>query len=177
MKGKESMNGKVYVLGFICGLILVAVITIAIRLFARKKSCSDYDERQEAIRGRGFKYAYFSAGITLVLGGVIELFTDVRWCGLFTFAILTLWISICVFTTFCVIKDAFFTLRSHRRVLIAIFLIAGGFNLFIGLHRELISNGMLTLNASNLFSGVGCLYLVLMMLGRSIYERRLENEE
>lgn len=175
------MNGKVYVLGFICGLILVAVIIIAIRLFSKKKSCSDYDERQEAIRGRGFKYTYFSAGITLVLGGVIELLTGVQWCNLFTFAILTLWISICVFTTFCVIKDAYFTLRSHRGVLMAIFLIAGGFNLFIGLRSvlrgELISNGMLTLNASNLFSGVACLYLLLMMLGRSIYERKLENEE
>jgi hypothetical protein len=42
---------------------------------------------------------------------------------------------------------------------------------------EIIEGGMLSLNASNLLTGAGCLYLGIMMICRSIYERRAEENE
>lgn len=175
------MNSKTYMLGFICGLIIVAIIGIVLRISGKKKTGCEYDERQEAIRGTGFKYAYFTGMLVLIIGGIIEIMMGRSWCTMFTFSMIALWISICVFTTYCVIKDAYFTLRSKRKTLIIIFLAAGIINLCFGLDSakqgEIIVNGMLSLSATNLLTGAACIYLGLMMIVRSIYERRQEIEE
>lgn len=174
------MNSNAYIFGFIFGVIIVAIACIIMRVVKRDKS-GEYDERQEAIRGRGFKLAYFTAIITLVLGGCAEILLDAVWCGLFSFAMLALWLSICVFTTYCVVKDAYFTLRSKRRVLIFIFFASSAINLYFGIRSiatgELLSGGMLSLYSVNLLSGVCCLYLGAMMIVRSLWERGREDVE
>ena len=175
------MKENAYMLGFICGLVIVFAVCIVLRIVNRKKKACEYDERQEAIRGTGFKYAYFTALIVMVLGGIVETMTGVSWCNLFTFALLALWVSICVFTTYCVVKDAYFTLRSKRGLLMVIFLAAGVINLCIGIDSivrgEILEGGALSLNASNLITGAACAYLFLMMLGYAIYERRRGDSE
>ena len=175
------MNENAYMKGFIFALLLALFIGIKLRIRNKKKNPQPYDERQEAIRGTGFKYAYFTALTVLVTGGIIETMLDISWCGLFTFAVLAMWISICVFTTYCVIKDAYFTLRSKRNLLIIIFLAAGIFNLYFGIdsimRKEIIEGGVLSLHSANLITGACCLYLGVMMIFRSIYERRQAVEE
>lgn len=174
------MNGNAYVYGFLCGLMIVAVAVLLMRLVKRQRN-SEYDERQEAVRGRGFKLAYFTAIIALVLGGCVELLLDVAWCGLFSFAMLALWLSICVFTTYCVVKDAYFTLRSKRKALIFIFFAAGAINLVIGVRSivagELLVGGVLSLHSVNLLTGACCLYLGAMMIVRSLWERNRGDAE
>ena len=175
------MNNTAYMIGVLCGLAIVLVIGVVLRIIHGKKNACEYDERQEAIRGTGFKYAYFPALIVLFLGGIVEMLMDAAWCGLFTFALLAVWASICVFTTYCVIRDAYFTLRSRRKSLIAIFIAAGVINLCIGIEHiirgDIIEGGVLSLNAANLITGAGCLYLGVMMLCRSLYESRMEDSE
>ena len=180
-KEEIKMNNTAYMLGVLCGLAIVLIIGVVLRILNKNNKSCAYDERQEAIRGTGFKYAYFTALIVLFLGSIIEILMDATWCGLFTFALLAVWASICVFTTYCVIRDAYFTLRSRRKALIAIFIAAGAINLCIGIghiiHGDIIEGGMLSLNAANLITGVGCLYLGVMMICRSLYERRMEDSE
>ena len=177
------MNNNFYMLGFICGLLIVLIAGIVLRILGKKKKINRayYDERQEAVRGAGFKYAYFTAMRVLILGGISEIMIDASWCGLFTFGMLALWLSICVFTTYCVIKDAYFSLRARRKALVIIFLAAGVINLCFGLESafggEIIEGGILSLNAVNLLTGASCLYLGLMMLGRALYERRQGDAE
>ena len=175
------MKSTAYIVGFICGLAIVLVFGIVLRIINKKKSDCEYDERQEAIRGTGFKYAYFTAMIVLITGGIAEMILVAAWCGLFTLAMIALWTSICVFTTYCVIKDAYFTLRARRKALIAIFIASGAINICLGLGHILdgtiIEGGMLSLNAVNLLTGAACLYLGIMMLCHGIYERRTEDTE
>lgn len=175
------MNNSAYILGFLCGLAIVLMISVILRIRLRNKQGYEYDERQEAIRGTGFKYAYFTALLVAVIGGIIETLTKKTWCGLFPFAMLILWSSLSVFITYCVLKDAYFTLRSKRKVLTAIFLIAAAINLYFGIESilsgEMIVNGALSLKATNLITGVSCFYLGVMMLVHSIHERRQEDAE
>ena len=175
------MNNSVYVIGFVGGLLSALIVGVVLRIQRKNKYGCEYDERQEAIRGTGFKYAYFSAIIVMVLGGVAEIILDTAWCGLFTFAILTLWASICVFTTYCVIKDAYFTLRSKRSLLIVLLLAVSVINICFGIDSirrgEIIEGGVLNLNAANLIIGAGCLYIGAMMLVHSLCERRQEDAE
>lgn len=179
------MHTKNYVLGLLCGLALAAVLRILLHIWAKKKlgQCScDYDERQAAIRGRGFHLAYLTALTVLILGGLAELITGVQWCSLFTFAMIALWISICVFTTYCIVKDAYFTLRSKRRMLMIILLAAGAINIAVGILNaangvSIAEDGILNLGFVNLLTGAGCLYLAAFMLAWTLHERRGEMEE
>jgi len=179
------MHSKTYMLGFICGLLVVAAAGIIIRMICKKKlgiGGNEYDERQKAIQGTGYKYAYLTMLGVVIIGGVIESLLGFAWCSLFTLALIALWISICVFITYCVIKDAYFSLRSRRKPLMIIMMAAGIINLAIGLRNcifegGIFPNGQLELNFSNLLTGAACIYLSLMMIARSIYERKQEIEE
>ena len=175
------MNSTSYMIGFSCGLLIALIIVAVLRIQRKNKNGCEYDERQEAIRGIGFKYAYFTALGVMILGGIAEVIAGAAWCSQFTFAILALWASICVFTTYCVVKDAYFTLRSKRGLLIVIFQAASVINIIFGIdslrHGEIIVNAALNLNAANLITGAGCLYIGVMMLVHSILERRQEDAE
>ncbi len=175
------MKSAPYILGFFCGLAIVLMISVILRIKFKNKKGYEYDERQEAIRGTGFKYAYFTAMLIAVIGGIVETMADKSWCSLFPFAMICLWASLCVFITYCVIKDAYFTLRSKRNLLIAIFFMAAAINLYFGIESiisgEIIVGGALGLNATNLITGASCLYLGAMMLLHSIHERRQEDAE
>ena len=180
------MKSTAYISGFLAGLAIVVLIVL-IRVFLKRRLgagvCgNEYDERQKAIQGAGYKYAYTTMLITMTLGGIIENLFGVEWASLFSFAIIGMWLSICVFVTYCVIKDAYFSLRSRRKPLLVISLAAGLINLGIGLRNcifdgGLIENGHLDLNFTSLFTGVCCLYLGVMMVVRTIYERRMEESE
>lgn len=179
------MNSTAYILGFVCGIAIVAIICIAIRMIAARKdgkAPAEYDERQAAIRGKGFQLAYSTAIITLVLGGLAEMATGVAWCDLFVLAMIALWTSICVFTTYCVIKDAYFTLRTRRKPLMIILAAAGIINLAVSIMH--IAEGSYIIEAErlstgfvNLLTGACCLYLGVMMALWTLHERRQECDE
>lgn len=178
------MKSNAYILGFVCGVLLVALVGIALRRLAKKKSgatACEYDERQAAIRGKGFQLAYFTALIVLVLGGLMEMVTGVLWCDLFVFAMIALWISICVFTTYCVVKEAYFAPRSRRKALILLMAVAGAANLGIGicnaLSRGLLQQGRLSTDFVNLLTGACCSYLAVFMLAWTLHDRRQEDSE
>jgi len=179
------MHSKFYIAGFWCGILLVAAFIALIRVYMNRKlgkKATEYDERQAAIRGRGFQLAYLTALVVLVLGGTAELSFGVSWCSLFTFAMIALWASICVFTTYCVVKDAYFTLRSQRRWLIIIMLAAGAINLcstisHIASGRLITAEGLLDTGFVNLITGAACLYLAAFMLIWTLHERRAEEDE
>ena len=118
----------------------------------------------------------------MVLGGLLEMALGKTWCDLFVLAMIALWISICVFTTYCVVKDAYFTLRSKRTLLIVIIGAASIINLCISTSHIvqgicIIENGRLSTGFVNLFTGVSCLDLAVMMTIRTFYERKMELEE
>lgn len=179
------MHSKTYMLGFWCGIALVAVFATLFRVWMKKKSgknAPDYDERQAAIRGKGFQLAYITALLVMIFGGTAELSFGVSWCNLFTFAMIALWSSICVFTSYCVVKDAYFTLRSQRKPLIIIMAAAAVINLVVSIGHIrsgtlLTPDGMLGTPFVNLITGAGCLYLAVFMLAWTLHERRQEIEE
>lgn len=179
------MHSKIYIMGFWCGILLVAVCITLLRVLMNRKhgkKAAEYDERQAAIRGKGFQIAYFTALAVLVFGGTAELSFGVSWCSLFTFAMIALWLSICVFATYCMVKDAYFTTRGQRRALIIIMLSAGVINLCsVASHirngRLFTPEGMLDTGFVNLITGASCLYLAIMTLVWTLHERRRETEE
>ena len=173
------MNPISYILGFLCGLVLVVLVALLLRYVFKKKNgvlCGEYDERQKAVQGCGYKYAYFTLLISVVAGALFDVWTGVKWIELFPFAVLCLWISLCVFVTYCISKDAYVALQAKRKVLILIFAISALVNLGIALMEILcgdgiITDGCLNLTSANLFTGAASLQIAIALCIRAIYDR------
>ena len=173
------MNSVPYILGFLCGLIVVAIAVLLLRYVFKKKNgvfCGEYDERQKSIQGCGYKYAYFTMMIAVAAGGLFDAWTGVKWIELFPFAVLCLWLSLCVFVTYCIAKDAYVSFQAKRKVLILIFAVSALMNLGIALMEILcgdgiITNGCLNLTSANLFTGAASLQIASALCIRAIYDR------
>ena len=180
-----TMKSLPYILGFLCGLAAVAVAVLVIRYVFKKKNtllCGEYDERQKAVQGRGYKYAYFTMMIAVVLGGLFDQGTGIRWIEQFPFAMLCLWLSLCVFVTYCIAKDAYIARHARRKVLIGVFAATGVVNLAIAIREIACGEGILTagrlnLTSSNLLTGAACLYIALALCVKAVLERRQEDAQ
>ena len=173
------MNSIPYMIGFLCGIAVVALVVLLIRFVFKKKNgvlCGEYDERQRAVQGRGYKYAYFTLMIAVVAGGLFDAWTGIRWIGLFPFAVLCLWLSLCVFVTYCISKDAYVALQAKRKVLILVFAASALVNLGIALMEIFCGNGIITdgclnLTSANLFTGAASLQIAIALVMRAVYDR------
>lgn len=178
------MNTVPYILGFLCGLIVVAIVALLLRYVLKKNGvlCGEYDERQKAIQGRGYKYAYFTLMIAVAAGGVFDAWLGVKWIELFPFAMLCLWLSLCVFVTYCIAKDAYVSFQAKRKVLILIFALSALMNLGIALMEILhgdgiITGGCLNLTSANLFTGAASLQIAIALCIRAVYDRVQREDE
>ena len=179
------MNTVPYILGFLCGLVVVAIAALLLRYVLKKKNgvlCGEYDERQKAIQGRGYKYAYFTLMIAVAAGGVFDAWLGVKWIELFPFAMLCLWLSLCVFVTYCIAKDAYVSFQAKRKVLILIFALSALMNLGIALMEILhgdgiITSGCLNLTSANLFTGAASLQIAIALCIRAVYDRVQREDE
>lgn len=179
------MNTVPYILGFLCGLVVVAIAVLLLRYVFKKKGgvlCGEYDERQKAIQGRGYKYAYFTLMIAVVAGGLFDAWMGVKWIELFPFAVLCLWLSLCVFVTYCIAKDAYVSFQAKRKVLILIFALSALMNLGIALMEILCGDGIITggclnLSSANLFTGVASLQIAIALCVRAVYDRVRREDE
>ena len=175
------MKSTSYILGFLCGLLVVA----AIRFIFRKKMNifgNHYDERQLAIQGIGYKYGFYAIIIALVFGGVIEDMTGRRFMTLISFAICCLWIGLTVFITYCIHFDAYMALNTKRKPLLIIFIIVAVINLLL-FALNVAHGGMVNANAvlndcfGNLVTGAALLILSASLIVREIREKRSEHDE
>lgn len=124
--------------GFALGLISVLFVGIMVKLFVRRRMNPDgreYDERQIAVQGKAYKISYFTLLIALTVGGLLFGFEGKAVCSPFTLVMISMALSLGVFITICIFKDAYFALRPQRKNMLILFLILGGINLFAGFRR------------------------------------------
>lgn len=115
--------------------ILFCVIFVLLLLFFRSKgefSGNQFDERQELLRGRAYKHAFFC----MVLIGIAFFFLlDVLpESGISGGAalVITVFAGLLIFAVECVWKEAFFSLHQHPKKLLILYIILGCINTFNG---------------------------------------------
>lgn len=148
--------------GLMVGLLVGAGVVLYTSLLKKKKrgGKNEYDERQEAIRGKCFKVAFFVAMIlqltVIFLANVTEnpVFTDTM-TGL-----LVLLLDCTVFIVMAIINDAYFTAVNRPAPLITCFSLMGVLN-FIGFIRHLM--------AGDLFDSAGHMDTGFLNLGSSVF--------
>lgn len=171
-----------FILGLLASLFIGAGLLFGILIITTRNHSlrQEYDERQELVKGKGFKYGFFTMLIANLGTGylnilLLEPIMDV------TFAmVLAASLGILVSVHYCIWKDAYFSLNARPKLFIAtmaVCTVAQYFFFAINLKFQVISHGMITYRGANLAIGVMCTFLLIDLLVKSICQKREEQED
>lgn len=157
--------------------ILIVMILLAVTKNDESVKCK-FDERQEIVRGRGFKYGFFSM---MISGGVL---IGLKLLGVSLLQemevamTLSILIGIMVFASYCVWNDGYFSLNENRRRLMVVFAAIGVLNIFVGIvniiHKTAIIDGKLTIHSINLFCSLLFIVIFSVLFFKNIKDGRDE---
>lgn len=165
-----------FVIGLAVGLLVVAICVAASKKGDEVKN--QFDERQELVRGQGFKYGFFTmmiANAALLVLNILEipLFSNMEVA--MTASIV---ISVSVFASYCIWNDGYFALNENRKSLLIMFGLIGTLNLVIGIGNifagVIIENGAFTFRSTNLFCALMFIVVFIVMLAKHIKDGKEE---
>lgn len=169
-----------YKFGIVFGVaigILLVIILLTLTKNGDKVKCQ-FDERQELVRGRGFKYGFF----TIMISNTVLLILQVLEVSLFSNTEVTMLISIVlgvsVFASYCIWHDGYFALNENRRKLIVVFGVCGLMNIVISIaniwNGKIMQDGALTFYSSNIFCALLFVEIFSMLLIKHIKDGKEE---
>lgn len=144
-----------------------------------KFSEARYDERQTAVRGRAFKYAYGTLLVALLLYAVTDGLWN--WCMPLTGCAIAITASLCPFLWVCVFGEAYWWADASRTGQYVTMALLGLMNLGLALSAaargDLVVDGELQMGGANLALGSAFIYLfVIAMVQRRRLSRDGEDE-
>ncbi len=170
-------TGTVLALGLLVGVMIAAWF---LSRKAMKKNC-EYDEMQLKIRAKGYQIGFYTA---LVLMMIVVLLYELNWLTAVTpgFAVFAaLIISVTVFTIYCVLHDAFISVRGDGKNQIAVFslvvLAEGLASIRFITEGELLKSGTLTFDCGAPIMMFICFLAILITLIVKTVRNRKEAEE
>lgn len=165
-----------FVIGLAVGLLVVVILLASTKKGDTTKN--QFDERQELVRGKGFKYGFFTMMITnatLIFLNILEipLFSNMEVA--MTASIV---IGVSVFASYCIWNDGYFSLNENRKSLLIMFGFIGLLNLVSGIGNiftgGVIENGAFTFRSTNLFCSLMFIVIFIMLLLKQIKDGKEE---
>ena len=121
-----------------CVGLAIAFVLIIIMKTDRSMKCK-YDERQELIRGRGFKYGFFSIiGMTLIFACFREELSKIMDTLIQDFAIVM--VGLIVYVVYCIWNDAYFALNESKTKIAIIFFAIAVVNIILCFMQASVGN-------------------------------------
>ena len=169
-----------YATGLAFGIVTALIIFALIWKFSKKSMKGSFDERQELVRGRGYRYACFTMLGLLVIDLLIESLDAFetlpvsRTLGIFVIILA----GVMVYALYCIKNDSYFGVgtdtRTYRAVM-WIVIVCNAISGVTGLKDGVMENGKLAFGpcASLLF----CLAFVIIMISLSVKQRNMAKEE
>ena len=169
-----------YASGLAVGIVTALIILIVVWKFNKKAMKGKFDERQELVRGRGYKYACFTMLGLLVLDLLIESLDAFETLPVTRSLAIFIMIlaGVMVYALYCIKNDSYFGVgtdtRTYRAVMWVV-IVCNAISGFTGLKDGAMEDGKLAFGpcASLLF----CLAFVIIMISLSIKQRNLAKEE
>jgi hypothetical protein len=149
-----------FLLGALFGLLLVFI------LLSKKK----YDERQALIRGKAYMISFFIMIAYYTIYGFSTILQDKLDTS--TAMFIGVLIAAAIHFSYCIWKDAYFSLNEDKKKMMIAFVSISIFNLVIGLgnlfHGEIIVDGVITYHILNLLCAILFLYLFIVLLVKKL---------
>lgn len=164
-------------LGEICGVILGIIIVVIVLKYTKtnnKIKCK-YDERQEIIRCKGFKYGFFTLLIFDAAYGLVDLTMEKPVADTLLVLMAGIVLSILVYAGYAIWHESYFALNENpKRVMISFSVIAIINFVLTGIYASegwLIRDGKLTFYWTNLMAGM-MFFVICIILGLKILSSR-----
>lgn len=169
----KYMLGGILV-GIVVGLILVVLILISSTNDGRLKR--EYDERQEVVRGRGFKYGFFTIMLCNGLYGLLASSFEIQFMDVSVAMISCAIIGIIVYVSYCIWNDGYFSINENPRRLVVIFVVTAVMNVLMFLmnvlHGEVIVDGVVTFRIVNLLVAIMSFLVLGVLFLKKVVDKR-----
>ena len=144
------MENTSYVLGMILGVVIALAVLLILWKAKGTSLKGKYDERQELVRGRGYKYAFFTIVILVFLYMIVDMLgiTDMMPFTHSSLAIAILFIGVMVYAVYCIRNDAYFGIGQNRRtycILLGFIIVLNLLSAVMNLRDEPFEGGKLAL--------------------------------
>lgn len=165
----------------VCGLLIGVVLLflfLAMITKGNRISSPKYDERQELERGRGFRYAFFSMLLFLLLLFILDSALQLEGTVFRTLTILTTFVGLNVYVIYCLWHEAYFALNQKTTSVMILFCFIGISNLAIAiinyLDGSMIKDGQFGPSILNLFCAFTFLNVFAVMFIKRCVNAKLE---
>lgn len=174
-----NLNGILVLFGIIAGILLGVFLQRKTRTDNSKK-CR-YDERQEVIRGKGFKYGFFTILICNGLSVCMKIAEVSLFAELELPIIIGSLIGIGVWVVYCIWNEGYFALNENKGRIMILFVTAAIMNFCVGAHALVhgiaIQDGKLTYQSINFFCGLLFIVIFLTMFLKKVYKDGKDEQE
>ena len=126
----ERRNNMFASIGLAVGIIVGLIICVLLAKFGNKDGAvkSKYDERQEAVRGKAYRYAFYSVMIYEALMLVLEIGQITLPLPSYILHFAGIIVGCIVLAGYCIWKDVYWGLNNNRKRYAVIFLICAALN-------------------------------------------------
>ncbi|SCZ81574.1 hypothetical protein [Pseudobutyrivibrio xylanivorans] len=168
-------------LGTVIGAVLIFLVVFTAFLFVGKKrrKTEHYDERQMAVRGKGYQYTSLTMLIALFLyGSFYGFLKDIVSPQFVVFTIA--FIGVVTYSIYCIINDAYLQVGQSSKkwmLLITFVIFANLFSAFNSSETGLTANGFATGAALNIMIVVSFAVVLITMLIKSALDKRGDSDE
>lgn len=174
------MDGSLaYALGFIFGVVFVSAFIVILMLVLttrNKKLKRTYDERQELVRGKGFKYAFYTVIVLNMLYAIAEIGFERIPVESSVVAFIVTLCGVGVYAWYCILNDGYFAINEKKKETIICLAVIGVFNLAIGISSAVregfFEDGVLTYDCMNLVCGIFLLATIIVLLIKDFMDKR-----
>ncbi len=162
-----GMAFLIYV-GIFVGLLLVVIVLRAARKDGSINIKRKYDERQDVLRGKGFKYAFFTLYVYNLAYGLLTLLMEKPFVDGMTAMMIGVVLATLVYVEYCIWKDAYVALNENRRSLLVTFAVVALSTGVGGVSQlksgEMILDGVLNFRSLSLVTTVmiGIIFVTLL---------------
>lgn len=169
-----------YLIGATVGLLVGLAVAVPLLKFMKKdgKLKCKYDERQEIVRGRAFKYGFFTYLVYLFLDMIYGDYLErVMERGVVSFAGLIL--GVVVYAGYAIWNDGYFSLNEYPvRVVLTFAVLSLTYFAVAGIHifalKDMVKHGVLSIHAITLLCGIMMLIILLLVLVKCACKKGLE---
>lgn len=162
-----SMGAKC---GILCG-ILLGLLIIYIFLIMTKKDDSircNYDERQQEVRGKGFRNGFFTMLGYNIFIALLQMLEIPIPAGIEIIMFTGGLLGICVYAVYCIWNDAYFALNERKNTILILFAVIAVINFGVGIMNIIIGTmfqyGKITFRGLNLLCGLVFIVIFLTLL-------------
>lgn len=156
--------------GVIIGIICV-VLLLALTKNGDSAKCR-FDERQELVRGRGFKYGFFTLLICNFIVFMLEMSDVPVYAETEVIVVINCLIGISIYVIYCIWNEGYFALNENRKRLMVAFAVIGVGNLLVSAvniaEGTMIENGKLTFRSLNLCCGLLLIVVFVTLLLKKV---------